>query len=112
MLGSLVVAGSLLTLGYTKEIVRPFISDKDTAKSVTIVLAVLAIYAVDFAINATMSGARSLVVDALPLEKQQAGAAWGKHSNAIQHDNIVANYAASRQDVGGRTRTRLWCRCA
>jgi hypothetical protein len=28
-----------------------------------------------------MSTSRSLIVDILPIEKQQAGAAWGKHAN-------------------------------
>lgn len=55
-----------------------FIEDRRTAKVPTIALAVLALYATDFAINAVMSCSRSLVVDTLPAQKQQAGAAWGK----------------------------------
>jgi solute carrier family 45, member 1/2/4 len=55
VIGSLIVAGSLLTLGFTKEIVGLFIHDKDDARIPTIVFAVLAIYAVDFAINAGTS---------------------------------------------------------
>ena len=50
--GAILVAISLLVLGWTKEIVDVFIKDKDTAKTCTITLAVLSIYAVDFAINA------------------------------------------------------------
>jgi solute carrier family 45 protein 1/2/4 len=50
--GSVVVAACLVVLGWTKEIVGVFISDPDTAKTWTIVVAVLSIYAVDFAINA------------------------------------------------------------
>lgn len=74
------------------------------SKSATIALAVLSIYAVDFAINAgewtaqcaqygylgmdvrlTVGGndlvqscCRSLIVDTLPIPKQQLGSAWGK----------------------------------
>jgi MFS family permease len=52
MVGAVLSAVSLLILGFTKEIVALFVSDEDTAKTFTIVLAVLAIYAVDFAVNA------------------------------------------------------------
>jgi solute carrier family 45 protein 1/2/4 len=95
VMGSIIVAFSLLTLGFTKEIVGIFIPDEEKSRTIVIVLAVLSIYAVDFAINAgmlspqpqlprtwltsrlpVMSCARSLVVDTLPIEKQQAGAAW------------------------------------
>jgi solute carrier family 45, member 1/2/4 len=50
--GAILVALSLMVLGWTKEIVDVFIEDKDAAKTCTITLAVLSIYAVDFAINA------------------------------------------------------------
>jgi solute carrier family 45, member 1/2/4 len=52
IVGSIIVAAGLVVLGWTKEIVGIFISDGDTAKTCTIVLAVLSIYAVDFAVNA------------------------------------------------------------
>lgn len=52
VLGAVIVALNLLTLGFTREIVGLFVSDDDAARTPTIVLAVLAIYAVDFAINA------------------------------------------------------------
>lgn len=77
MAATAVVVCSLLALGFTKEIVGIFIRDKQSAKVPTIALAVLALYATDFAINAVMSCSRSLVVDTLPAHKQQAGAAWG-----------------------------------
>ena len=68
--GALIVAVCLLILGWTGEIVRMFVTESETvgpraysnfgvsayqslqAKSCTIALAVLSIYAVDFAINA------------------------------------------------------------
>jgi hypothetical protein len=52
IIGSIVVAACLVVLGWTKEIVGLFISDPDTAKTWTIFVAVINIYAVDFAINA------------------------------------------------------------
>jgi solute carrier family 45 protein 1/2/4 len=54
VLGTVIVAISLLTLGFTAEVVGLFISDSEAAKWPTIVLAVLAIYVLDFAINAGM----------------------------------------------------------
>ena len=54
VIGSLLVAGGLLTLGFTKEIVGLFIADEGAKKILTIVLAVFALYATDFAINAGM----------------------------------------------------------
>ncbi|GKT48303.1 general alpha-glucoside permease [Colletotrichum spaethianum] len=104
VIGSIIVAFSLLTLGFTKEIVEFFISDKETARVFTIVLAVLAIYAVDFAINAVMSCARSLIVDTLPIEKQQTGAAWSSRMSAIGH---MLGYGAGAIDLVGIFGTSL-----
>lgn len=55
VIGTAVVALCLLVLGFTREIVGIFEADDDRARKPTIVLAVLAIYAVDFAINAGMA---------------------------------------------------------
>ena len=49
--GSVLVACSLLALGFTKEIVDSFVSP-ESAATATIVVAVLSLYATDFAINA------------------------------------------------------------
>ena len=51
-IGSVIVALSLLVLGFTKELVESFISDPDTARALTIMMAVLSLYSVDFSINA------------------------------------------------------------
>jgi solute carrier family 45 protein 1/2/4 len=100
VIGSIIVALALLVLGFTKEIVASVGFNPETARILTIMLAVLSLYVVDFAINAgeqrcppgpyqfcttnvellVMSCARSLVVDTLPIHKQQIGAAWGKLS--------------------------------
>jgi solute carrier family 45 protein 1/2/4 len=61
-LGSIVVALSLLTLGFTKEIVASFVSDPQTARALTIMLAVLSLYSVDFSINAGESRKRRVLV--------------------------------------------------
>ncbi|KAI1107557.1 MFS general substrate transporter [Jackrogersella minutella] len=91
--GSILSALCLLTLGFTKEIVGFFIPDEKVAQTFTISAAVLAIYAVDFSINAVMSAARSLVVDTLPIEKQQTGSAWGSRMSAIGHGIAYATGA-------------------
>lgn len=72
-------------------------------KSVTIAVAVLSIYAVDFAINVGKSHSfrllltiwlmtwivqaccRSLIVDTLPIPQQQSGSAWGKDGSLYSH---------------------------
>ncbi|KAH6674050.1 sucrose transporter [Plectosphaerella plurivora] len=104
VMGSIIVAFSLLALGFTKEIVSIFIPDEEKSRTLVIVLAVLSIYAVDFAINAVMSCARSLVVDTLPIEKQQAGAAWSSRMSAIGH---MMGYGAGAVDLVGTFGTAL-----
>lgn len=99
VVGSVIVGVCLLILGWTKEIVGLFVVDGDHTKTYTIIVAVLSIYAVDFAINAgrmrtpgvtfanivtVQSCCRSLIVDTLPIPKQQLGSAWGK-SRFRQH---------------------------
>ncbi|KAI8718777.1 hypothetical protein NCS52_00657700 [Fusarium sp. LHS14.1] len=96
VIGSIIVAINLLILGFTREIVGWVVKDEEGAKRPTIVLAVLAIYVVDFAINAVMSCAKSLVVDTLPLDKQQSGAAWSSRMSAIGH--MIA-YGAGAVDL-------------
>lgn len=98
VIGSFIVSGSLLALGFTKEIVDFFISDKDTAQLMTIVLAVLSLYSVDFSINAVMSCGRSLVVDTLPISKQQTGAAWASRMGSLGH---IIGYAMGAIDLVG-----------
>lgn len=111
--GAIIVGLCLLVLGWTTEIVGTFVKEQQMVsdvryrvkrpslnrsqkRSCTVTLAVLSIYAVDFAINAgkqrfpkpvmmhivdfvlVQASCRSLVVDTLPISKQQIGSAWGK----------------------------------
>lgn len=85
VLGSFLVAASLLVLGWTKELVGHFVEEGEFRKSCTIFVAVLAIYAVDFAINAVQACCRSLIVDTLPIPKQQAGSAWASRMVSVGH---------------------------
>lgn len=96
---SLIVALGLLLLGFTREIVGVFLDQEtDFGRTITIILAVLALYATDFAINAVMSCSRSLIVDILPIRKQQAGAAWATRLGSIGH---ILGYGAGAIDLVG-----------
>ena len=77
VVGSIVVGACLLLLGWTSEVVGLFLSASNPIKkNATLVVAVLAIYLVDFAINAVQACCRSLIVDTLPISQQQHGSAW------------------------------------
>ncbi|TVY28910.1 General alpha-glucoside permease [Lachnellula hyalina] len=98
VLGSVLVAACLLVLGWTKELVGHFVEEGDFRRTVTITVAVLSIYAVDFAINAVQSCCRSLIVDTLPIPKQQAGSAWASRMISVGH---LAGYIAGTVDLVG-----------
>jgi solute carrier family 45, member 1/2/4 len=102
--GSVIVALGLVTLGFTREIVGAFISDPATVKIASIVVAVLSLYATDFAINAVMSCSRSLLVDTLPVSKQQDGAAWSSRMGSIGH---ISGYGLGAVDLVGMLGTTL-----
>ena len=94
--GALIVAACLIVLGWTAELVGIFVSDEDSKKTFTVALAVLSIYAVDFAINAVQSSCRSLIVDTLPISKQQLGSAWASRMIAVGH---LLGYAVGTIDL-------------
>ncbi|KAI4140656.1 MAG: hypothetical protein L6R39_005699 [Caloplaca ligustica] len=94
--GAIIVSMGLLVLGWTTEIVGFFIPESELRRLLTITLAVLSIYLVDFAINAIQSTSRSLIVDTLPIPKQQKGSAWASRMIAIGH---LAGYAVSTVDL-------------
>jgi solute carrier family 45 protein 1/2/4 len=49
----------------------------------TIILAIIAVYLMDFAINAAMAVDRALLVDMLPLSKQASANAWAARMGGI-----------------------------
>jgi solute carrier family 45, member 1/2/4 len=106
VVGTVVVILCMLLLGWTEEVVSflagkpvltpstkaaknpknpPPTADSSGLRSLTVFLAVLSIYGVDFAINAVQASARSLIVDTLPANKQQSGSAWASRMVAIGH---------------------------
>ncbi|KXT17551.1 hypothetical protein AC579_6186 [Pseudocercospora musae] len=76
--GTIAVAVCLLIMGWAKEIVAYFVKEETRRNDMTIRLAVVDIYVLDFVINIAQATCRALVVDALPMSKQQLGAAWGE----------------------------------
>ncbi|THZ54352.1 sucrose transport protein [Aureobasidium pullulans] len=95
--GTVIVSICLLILGWTKEIIAAFVEEGELRREATIFLAVLSIYALDFAINAVQSSCRSLIVDTLPIPKQQLGSAWASRMVAIGH---LIGYGAGALDLG------------
>ncbi|KZF25981.1 MFS general substrate transporter [Xylona heveae TC161] len=104
VVGALIVAVTLLVLGWTSEVVGLFISDPELRRPMTIALAVLSIYVVDFAINAVQASCRSLIVDTLPISKQQMGSAWASRMIGIGH---LLGYVAGTIDLMGIFGTSL-----
>jgi len=112
VIGSIVVAGCLLVLGWAKELVAYFVEEGEFRKSCTIFVAVFSIYAVDFAINAgnlsslasqitltniqIVQASRSLIVDTLPIPKQQSGSAWASRMVASGH---LVGYVIGTMDL-------------
>ena len=98
--GTIIVSLCLLVLGWTKELVTFFLGNGEELKAarthMSIIVAVGAIYAVDFAINAVQASCRSLIVDTLPIPKQQLGSAWASRMVAIGH---LAGYGAGALDL-------------
>ncbi|KAF2841590.1 sucrose transport protein SUC2 [Patellaria atrata CBS 101060] len=96
VIGTVIVSACLLILGWTKEIVGHFVTEEEAKREITIALAVLSIYGVDFAINAVQASCRSLVVDTLPIPKQQLGSAWATRMIAA---GSLVGYGAGAVDL-------------
>lgn len=100
VVGAVIVVALLLVLGWTREVVEFFVGTKEEdqamIKSMTVSLAVLSIYAIDFAINVVQGCSRALITDSLPMQKQQLGSAWASRMVAI--GQLVA-YAAGAVDL-------------
>ncbi|TFK31761.1 major facilitator superfamily domain-containing protein [Crucibulum laeve] len=77
LLGTCICMTAMLLLGFTRPIASIFTGwDNDSNDTLTIWLAVLAIYLIDFSINAVQAVDRALLVDTLPSSSQPQGNAW------------------------------------
>jgi solute carrier family 45 protein 1/2/4 len=93
----------LLVLGWCGDVVGLFVEDEDTKRSLTIGLAVVDIYLLDFIINVVQSTCRSLIVDTLPVEKQQLGSAWASRMIGLGHMMVYAVGALDLSKILGST---------
>lgn len=94
--GTMIVLFSLFILAWTQEVVEFMVGGSDMAKSITVTLAILSIYGVDFAINAVQCSVRSLIADSLPTTKQQLGSAWASRMVAV---GSLAGYGLGAVDL-------------
>ncbi|RDB28230.1 General alpha-glucoside permease [Hypsizygus marmoreus] len=77
MAGTTICVLAMLLLGYTRGFAAIFTGWRTPSNdSLTIALAVLSIYLIDFSINAVMAVDRTLLVDTLPPSAQASGNAW------------------------------------
>ncbi|KAF9474838.1 MFS general substrate transporter [Pholiota conissans] len=84
MLGTAICMSAMLLLGFTRPVASVFTAwGSDANDSLTIGLAVLSIYLIDFSINAVQAVDRALLVDTLPPSDQAAGNAWAARMLAV-----------------------------
>ncbi|KZT59273.1 hypothetical protein CALCODRAFT_431195 [Calocera cornea HHB12733] len=75
--GCMISIGSLLLLGFTRNFASLLVdATSNLGQSITICLATLSIYLLDFSINAVQAMDRALLVDTLPATEQELGNAW------------------------------------
>ncbi|KZP28701.1 MFS general substrate transporter, partial [Athelia psychrophila] len=85
MLGGVVLCMlSMLLLGYTRPIAGWFTRlGTNSNDTLTIGLAVLSIYSIDFSINAVQAVNRALIIDTLPSTQQASGNAWASRMMGV-----------------------------
>ena len=101
--GTVGVVVCLLILGWCGDLVGLFVENEDSKRSLTIALAVVDIYLLDFIINIVQSTCRSLIVDTLPVEKQQLGSAWASRMIGLGHMMVYAVGALDLSKILGST---------
>ncbi|KAG8716411.1 hypothetical protein FRC11_013394 [Ceratobasidium sp. 423] len=93
--GSVLCILSLMMLSYAKEI-SAWISGEDNHASslgLTQAIAVVAVYCIDFTLNATTAAARALAIDVLPTELQSSSGAWA--SRMVGVGGIIGFYSGT-----------------
>ncbi|KDQ54088.1 hypothetical protein JAAARDRAFT_38701 [Jaapia argillacea MUCL 33604] len=75
---------ALLLLGFTRQFAGIFtLPDTTTNDILTIWLAILSIYCIDFSVNIVQAVDRALLVDTLPTSEQASGNAWAARMHGI-----------------------------
>ncbi|KAI5121605.1 hypothetical protein M0805_009476 [Coniferiporia weirii] len=77
LLATVVCVISMLLLGFTRDFVSVFTTRGSSLNdTLTIVFAVVALYGIDFSVNAVQAVDRALIVDTIPFSLQPDGNAW------------------------------------
>ncbi|KAJ4480223.1 major facilitator superfamily domain-containing protein [Lentinula aciculospora] len=90
--GTVLCVFAMSLLGWTKEIAGIFASET----GLTLWLAVLSVYLIDFSVNAVMAVDRALLVDILPATLQPSGNAWAARMGGF---GSVVGYFAGNLDL-------------
>ncbi|KAK4510516.1 uncharacterized protein ATC70_004947 [Mucor velutinosus] len=112
--GSIIVVLSLLAIGWTRELTRLLTNSEegDTFKTVSIIIAIASIYALDFSVNCVQASCRALIVDSLPSSQQEDGTAWAGRMVGLGN---VAGYFMGYADLVrvfpffGNTQLKVLC---
>ncbi|KAF9072613.1 major facilitator superfamily domain-containing protein [Rhodocollybia butyracea] len=89
IIGTILCVFAMMLLGWTKEVAGIFSSQI----SLTLWLAVVSVYLIDFSVNAVMAVDRALLVDMLPATLQPSGNAWAARMAGI--GGVVGYYAGN-----------------
>ncbi|KAF3930113.1 hypothetical protein ABW19_dt0206733 [Dactylella cylindrospora] len=111
--GGIATILSLLILGWTREICAWILPDGNPSlPKLTIALAVLMIYVLDFSINTVQAGIRAFIVDNAPPHQQDAANAWAGRMTGIGN---VLGYLSGYVDLPkilpwfGNTQFKVLC---
>ncbi|CAE6427034.1 unnamed protein product [Rhizoctonia solani] len=94
--GSVLCILSLMMLSYAKEISTWITGEGNNHASslgLTQAIAVVAVYCIDFTLNATTAAARALAIDVLPTELQSSSGAWA--SRMVGAGGIIGFYSGT-----------------
>ncbi|KAF8689158.1 MFS general substrate transporter, partial [Rhizoctonia solani] len=93
--GSVLCILSLMMLSYAKEISAWITGEDNHASSLglTRAIAVVAVYCIDFTLNAATAAARALAIDVLPTELQSSSGAWA--SRMVGAGGIIGFYSGT-----------------
>ncbi|KAJ3917899.1 hypothetical protein F5877DRAFT_43680 [Lentinula edodes] len=92
IIGTILCVFAMSLLGWTKEVAGIFTSEI----GLTLWLAVLSVYLIDFSVNAVMAVDRALLVDVLPSTLQPSGNAWAARMGGF---GSVVGYFAGNLDL-------------
>lgn len=76
LLSCLLSSMALLQLGFSRPIASLLVNEQASQAQLTIIVAVLAIFFIDFAVNAVNALARALLLDLVPTNEQSLANAW------------------------------------